>query len=93
MKACYCLRCFYGESFRQAKTLRLSFAPAACRATVIILLTLLLELDLLATFWQNERCRISVLKLCSGQQLDSAIENILAYPEYAWRMPRKTSGR
>ena len=92
MKASYCLRCFYGESLQTGEDLKVELRLCARPGSIIILL--------LATFlavgpFGKALAQPSAAAIAgagasvSGQRLDSAIESVIHYPEYSWRMPRE----
>jgi hypothetical protein len=85
MKASYCLRCFYGESLHTGEDLkvelRLSRKPTGL---VILLLTFVLTLGASSSVLAESRGAG-----VPAHELDSAIESVIQYPEYTWRMPRE----
>jgi hypothetical protein len=92
MKACYCLRCFYGESLQTGEDLKVELRSRARLGSV----TALLIAILLIFFPFNKSLAQSSHAAVSGkgnpilaQQLNAAIENIIHYPEYSWRLPRE----
>jgi hypothetical protein len=99
MKASYCLRCFYGESLQTGEDLKVELRSAAGTGSIVALsLAILLALGPShKALAQSGPAAISVGAPVSAQQLDSAIESIIHYPEYSWRMPREkppnTAGR
>jgi hypothetical protein len=92
MKASYCLRCFYGESLHTGEDLKVELHSLARRGgAVVIVLALLLGPGSFGKA-RAEPGNASIAhpgNSVPAQQLDSAIESILRYPEYAWRMPRE----
>jgi hypothetical protein len=92
MKACYCLRCFYGESLQTGEDLKVELRSCARPGSILILLLVLLlalgpSSKALAqpSAAPDTRAGASV----SAHRLDSAIESVMHYPEYTWRMPRE----
>jgi len=92
MKASYCLRCFYGESLQTGEDLKVGLRSFARPGGIV---TLFLAIFLALGPFQNALAEPSDAVIphhdtsVSAQQLDSAIESIINYPEYAWRMPRE----
>ncbi len=92
MKASYCLRCFYGESLQTGEDLKVELRSCARPGPII---TLLLAIFLAFAPFGKALAQSSPTAnpeggaFVSAQQLDSAIESILHYPEYSWRMPRE----
>ncbi len=92
MKACYCLRCFYGESLQTGEDLKIELAT--CTRPGFIVTLLVASLLAFGPFDKalaqsgpvpGSRDRRPV----SAQQLDSAIERIIHHPEYSWRLQRE----
>jgi hypothetical protein len=92
MKASYCLRCFYGESLHTGEDLKVDLRSLARPGVMVtLLLTIFLAFGPFGkALAQSSTAAIpGVGSSISAQQLDSAIENIIQYPEYTWRMPRE----
>jgi len=92
IKACYGLRCFYGESLQTGEDLKVELRSCAKIASVVILLltVLLTVFPLRKAFARPDAPPlISDTASVSAQRLDSAIESVIHYPEYTWRMPRE----
>ena len=91
VKACYVLRCHYGESLASGADLRAQIQTVAVRQA---LLGLLISFMLMAGF---------ALPACAAQQttephhqlqqraarLDRAVEQVIKDPRFAWRLPRE----
>jgi hypothetical protein len=92
MKASYCLRCFYGESLQTGEDLKVELRSLARPGSIV---ALSLALFLVFSPFGKPLAQSSPAVLPGGgvsvsaQQLDSAIESIIHYPEYSWRMPRE----
>jgi hypothetical protein len=92
LKACYCLRCFYGESLQTGEDLRIGLLTCTRLGLVV---TLLLAFFLTLGPFDKALAQPAPLAASgdrspvSAQQLDSAIESIIRYPEYSWRLPRE----
>jgi len=92
MKASYCLRCFYGESLRTGEDLKVALRSCARPGPVVALL-----LVVFLAFGPFDKALAKSNKTAipggdasvSPQQLDSAIESVIHYPEYSWRLPRE----
>ena len=92
MKASYCLRCFYGESLQTGEDLKVDLRSLARPGSVVALsLALFLALSPFgkALAQSNPAVVSRGGASVSAQQLDSAIESVIHYPEYSWRMPRE----
>jgi hypothetical protein len=92
MKACYCLRCFYGESLQTGEDLKVELrSHAGLRSAVILLIAVLLTFGPLnkALAQSNPAIIPGKGNSVSAQQLNSAIESVIHYPEYSWRLPRE----
>jgi hypothetical protein len=92
MKACYCLRCFYGESVQTGEDLKVELRSCARPGAIVTLL--------LAAFLALGLCDKALAQSgtppvsggdpsVSAQQLDLAIERVMRDPGYRWRMPRQ----
>jgi hypothetical protein len=92
MKASYCLRCFYGESLQTGEDLKVELRSLA-RPGSMAILSLVLFLAFSPSGTALAQSSPAVISgggaSVSAQQLDSAIESIIHYPEYSWRMPRE----
>jgi hypothetical protein len=92
MKASYCLRCFYGESLQTGEDLKVDLRSLASPGSVV---ALSLALFLAVTPFGKVLAQSNPVVISGGgasisaQQLDSAIESVIHYPEYSWRMPRE----
>lgn len=92
MKASYCLRCFYGESLQTGEDLKVELRS---RARLGSMVALSLAIFLCFGPFGKALAQSSTAPTPAGgasvsaQQLDDAIENIIHYPEYSWRMPRE----
>jgi hypothetical protein len=85
MKASYCLRCFYGESLHTGEDLKVALRLRSQSGVLVaFLLTLFLTLGAFGSFPAESRGAG-----IPAHQLDSAIESVIQYPEYTWRMPRE----
>jgi hypothetical protein len=92
VKASYCLRCFYGESLQTGDDLRVELRSPSRRGGILTLsLAVLLCLASVggALAGTGEGAISRQGNPVSARKLDSAIESIIKYPEYAWRMPRE----
>ena len=92
MKACYCLRCFYGESLQTGEDLKVELRSCARLGSIIALLVavfLTLGLSGKALAQSNRPPIAGDGASVSAQQLDSAIERVMRDPGYSWRMPRE----
>ncbi len=92
MKASYCLRCFYGESLQTGEDLRVelrSFAPPGCIVTLLLAVLLAFGPFDKALAQPSAGVFAAAGAPVSAQRLDSAIESVIHYPEYSWRMPRE----
>ena len=90
VKAVYVLRCFYGESLQSGKDLqvelrRLRRAPAVVVALLILCSVICLPVCVAAP---ESAPRI----VATAQELDGAIQETIAQPEFRWRMPREELG-
>jgi hypothetical protein len=92
MKACYCLRCFYGESLQTGEDLKVELRSHAGLGSVATLLVAILlafgPIDK-ALAQSSPTIIFGDGAPVSAQQLNSAIERVIHYPEYSWRMPRE----
>lgn len=92
MKACYCLRCFYGESLQTGEDLKIELLTYTRLGFII---TLLLAFFLTLGPFHKALAQSAPIPVSDerspvlAQQLDSAIESIIRYPEYSWRLPRE----
>jgi hypothetical protein len=92
MKACYCLRCFYGESLQTGEDLKVELRSCASPGSVTALLiaVFLIFAPFNKSLAQSSPIAGSVQgNPVSAQQLNAAIESIIHYPEYSWRLPRE----
>jgi hypothetical protein len=92
MKACYCLRCFYGESIQTGEDLKIELRSRTGLGSVTALLiaVLLIFAPFNKSLAQSSPAvGSSKGNPISAQQLNSAIESIIHYPEYSWRLPRE----
>jgi hypothetical protein len=92
MKASYCLRCFYGESLQTGEDLKIELRSLARPGSMVALsLALLFVFSPLGkALAQSSSAALSGSgPSVSAQQLDAAIESVIHYPEYSWRMPRE----
>lgn len=92
MKACYCLRCFYGESLRTGEDLKVELRSCARPGSMVtLLLAILLFLGLSDKSLAQPRpaALTGVSASVSAQRLDSAVESVIRSPEYSWRLPRE----
>jgi hypothetical protein len=92
MKACYCLRCFYGESIQTGEDLKVELrSRAGLRPVVAVLIAVLLAFGPFnkALAQSSPAGASGKGNSVSAQQLNSAIESIIHYPEYSWRLPRE----
>jgi hypothetical protein len=92
MKASYCLRCFYGESLQTGEDLKVELRSLA-RPGSVVALSLVFFLAFVPFGKALAQSSTAAVPgggpSVSAQQLDSAIESIIHYPEYSWRMPRE----
>jgi len=92
MKAAYCLRCFYGESLQTGEDLKVELRSYARPGLAVIL-----PIAFLFAFGPFGKALAqsspAVLPgdgtLVPAERLDSAIESVILYPEYSWRLPRE----
>jgi hypothetical protein len=92
MKASYCLRCFYGESLQTGEDLKVELRLCARPGSLItVLVAAFLALGLFgkALAEPSASAIAGTGASVSAQRLDSAIESVIHYPEYSWRMPRE----
>jgi hypothetical protein len=92
MKACYCLRCFYGESLQTGEDLKVELRSCTRPGLIVtVLLAVFLALGFSGkALAQSGTPPVSGGKASvSAQQLDSAIERVMRDPGYSWRMPRE----
>jgi hypothetical protein len=92
MKACYCLRCFYGESIQTGEDLKVELRSRAKpgSVTALLLAVLLIFAPFNKSLAQSRSAAGSVQgNPVSAQKLNSAIESVIHYPEYSWRLPRE----
>jgi hypothetical protein len=92
MKASYCLRCFYGESLQTGEDLKVELRSYAQPGLIITLaVAFLLAFGSFGkALAQSGPAVISgEVTSVSARQLDSAIESVIHYPEYSWRLPRE----
>ena len=93
MKACYCLRCFYGESLQTGEDLKIELRS---RARIGSIVALLIAVLLAFAPFDKALAKSSSATIPGGgtpvsaQRLNSAIESIIHYPEYSWRLPRES---
>ncbi len=92
MKASYCLRCFYGQSLQTGEDLKVELRSCARPGPI---LALGLAFFLVFGPFGKALAQSSTSAIAgrsppvSARQLDSAIESVIQYPEYSWRMPRE----
>ncbi len=92
LKASYCLRCFYGESRHTGEDLKVELRSAARPSGVVVLF--LLFLLCFCPFGKalaepgNGGTPLPERSI-QPRQLDSAVQSVLEYPEYSWRLPRE----
>jgi hypothetical protein len=92
MKASYCLRCFYGESLQTGEDLKVEIRSCARPGSIV---TLFLAILLAVGSSGKVLAQPSAAAIAgtdpsvSAQKLDSAIQSVIQYPEYTWRMPRE----
>ena len=92
LKACYCLRCFYGESLQTGEDLKVELRSHARVGSVA---TLLVAIFLAITPFGKALAEPSAAAIAGAgtpvpaERLNSAIESVIHYPEYSWRMPRE----
>jgi len=92
MKASYCLRCYYGESMQTGEDLKVELRSYTRPGLIV---TLLLAVLLAFSPLSKALAQPSAGPIASAggpvtaQRLDSAIESVIHYPEYSWRMPRE----
>lgn len=92
IKTFYTLRCFYGEALHTGQDLRSqlrSFSETSVGKTItrILLVAFLLALPGSANAQPNNHSQAG--SSVSSQKLDSSIREVIAKPEYAWRLPRE----
>jgi len=81
VKIAFTLRCFYGDSVRTGKDLRIKIARIAQRAVIV----LAMAAGLLCTSAAHAQDAAGV----DAAKLDQAIESTLHDSRFAWRMPRQ----
>ena len=88
IKTVYVLRCFYGSALESGEDLKTEFHRilTSSRKLAAVLLIAILCTTPLASF-ADQRDSIS------PEELDSTIEEIMARPEFSWRMPREAIGK
>jgi len=83
-KAAYALRCFYADSRHNGVDLILRMKTASKTMAL-----LLLGLFCLSGSWTSVQAEESTGLQAPEHQLNTAIDNVMTQPEYAWRMPRE----
>jgi hypothetical protein len=92
MKASYCLRCFYGESLQTGEDLKVELRSYTRPGLVVILpIAFFLAFGPFGKALAQPSPAVlpGEATPVSTQQLDSAIESVIHYPEYSWRLPRE----
>jgi len=88
-KACYVLRCHYGESLASGADLRAQLKALGDRSMPLILaLTMAALLGYSAPALSAEPQPVAQLQQRAAQ-LDHSIEQVIASPRFAWRLPRE----
>ncbi len=99
VKACYALRCFYGESLTTGEDLRMTVRMFGERNRVLASLLIALALGLASivgnsTSAQAEEVGVQEVvrplhaNAVGAKELDLSIGEILSHREYRWRIPR-----
>lgn len=91
VKACYVLRCHYGESLASGADLRAQIQTVSGRATQLVLL---LSFSLLTCGTVPTHAAPPVVEPQHQLQqraarLDRAVEQVIKEPRFAWRLPRE----
>lgn len=90
-KACYILRCHYGESLTSGADLRAQLKELASRPAMLILcltLAAVLTASVPATHAETPGTTPRQLQQRAGR-LDHSIEQVIRSPRFAWRLPRE----
>ncbi len=88
-KACYVLRCHYGESLASGADLRAQLKALGDRSMPLILaLAMAAVLGYSAQALSAEPQPVAQLQQRAAQ-LDHSIEQVIASPRFAWRLPRE----
>ena len=91
VKACYVLRCHYGESLSSGADLRAQIKTVAERATLLVLLVVF---SLVTCGSQSAFAAAPVVEPQQQLQqraarLDRSVEQVIKDPRFAWRLPRE----
>lgn len=92
VKACYVLRCHYGESLSSGADLRAQIKMVSGRATLLVILV---SFSLLTCVSLPAHAASPVVEPPQQQlqqrtaQLDRAVEQVIKDPRFAWRLPRE----
>jgi hypothetical protein len=92
LKACYCLRCFYGDSLQTGEDLKVELRSYVRPESIVVLvLAIFLAFGSLSKVLAQSSTTGNPWEdtVVSARRLDSAIESVIHYPEYSWRMPRE----
>lgn len=87
LKACYCLRCFYGASVQTGEDLKVELR-ALKRPTGAALIILFLALAV-SGHASAHAVLAATTATVSASDLNAAIERTIHLPRYEWRMPRE----
>jgi hypothetical protein len=89
IKACYCLRCFYGISLRTGEDLKVEMKGLKSYGPIVLLIfALLLGAGLPAHAWAGP-APLPQRASISPAELDAALDRTIHLPQYEWRMPRE----
>ncbi|EEF60993.1 DUF4129 domain-containing protein [Pedosphaera parvula] len=98
IKACYLLRCFYGESLQSGLDLKAELKQFSPTASTVVAIMLLVASLLSATTLRAQQ-EPAIPKDVSkpaittpgipAPKLDQAIQEVIKQTKYTWRMPRK----
>ena len=92
VKACYCLRCFYGASLKTGEDLKVELKTLNRPGPAIVMLFIVM-LGLgspdRAIAEPGAPAVARAGTPVSARELDAAIERTIRLPRYAWRMPRE----
>ena len=94
IKACYCLRCFYGTSLRTGEDLLVELKRLRNSGLVTLLLLIILlglSSPVRAAAAAPTSAALRQDPPISASKLDAALDRTVNLPQYAWRMPRETS--
>ena len=94
IKACYVLRCFYGDSLRTGEDLRIELRTSAAVKTLlaiiaVFLLTLGPSMATAANSPQTFHPPAYSAGAVGAEDLNGSIDDVINRPEYTWRMPRE----